>query len=379
MSYSGKTNWQFDEVVKEADLNRIEQGVLDAHAGVETAKSEAKAYTDEKVAGVTPGVIGAVKKSDFDAHTADAGLHVTAAKQAAWDAKETPAGAQAKADQAEVNAKNVSLPRTGGILTGNLGVDTTQSPAISLAIGDNDTGFDWTKDGEFKVMANNVQVGIVNSSQVTIHRPLIVEGVNLKQSVSDGKNQIASAITGKGVSASGSDTFGVLSNKINQINTRLKFHYGRYSFIATPGEVYKVGEEFPHSQHKGDELVLEVTGLDFKPEIFIASFYSTVEYKFIYAYSDSNRYLNISLDGMAQDLKAVGQTTNDAVTFYQNNWNGIEEVRLEARVRILESQKGSCKVGLEFVSRTFNSNYYPSTWKLNGDNRLYMYARFIGT
>lgn len=104
MSYSGKTNWQFDEVVKEADLNRIEQGLLDAHAGVETAKSEAKAYTDEKVAGVTPGAIGAVKKSDFDAHTADAGLHVTAAKQAAWDAKETTAGSQAKADAAKTAA-----------------------------------------------------------------------------------------------------------------------------------------------------------------------------------------------------------------------------------------------------------------------------------
>ncbi|WP_088549309.1 pyocin knob domain-containing protein [Paenibacillus aquistagni] len=108
MSYSGKTNWQFDEVVKEADLNRIEQGLLDVHAGVETARSESKAYTDEKVAGVTPGAIGAVKKSDFDAHTADAGLHVTAAKQAAWDAKETPAGAQAKANQAEGNAINFS-------------------------------------------------------------------------------------------------------------------------------------------------------------------------------------------------------------------------------------------------------------------------------
>ncbi|SMG38195.1 pyocin knob domain-containing protein [Paenibacillus aquistagni] len=138
MSYSGKTNWQFDEVVKEADLNRIEQGLLDAHAGVETAKSEAKAYTDEKVDGITPGAIGAVKKSDFDAHTADAGLHVTAAKQAAWDAKETPAGAQAKADvalaaakadatskatQAETNAKNFtnSLPWQRVRVTDDLG------------------------------------------------------------------------------------------------------------------------------------------------------------------------------------------------------------------------------------------------------------------
>lgn len=223
MSFNGKTNWQFDEVVKEADLNRIEKGIVDAHAMVEQTKLEGQTYTDEKVAEITPNAIGAVKKSDFEAHTADIEIHVTSAKQAEWDGKETPAGAQAKANQAEGNAKNASLPRTGGILTGNLGVDTTQSPAISLAIGDNDTGFDWTKDGEFKVMANNVQVGVVNSSQVTINRPLIVEGVNLKQSVSDGKNQIASAITGKGVSASGSDTFGVLADKIGQINTGKRF------------------------------------------------------------------------------------------------------------------------------------------------------------
>lgn len=39
------------------------------------------------------------------------------------------------------------------------------------------------------------------------------------QSVSDGKKAIASAITGKGVAASGSDSFSTLSTKITQINT----------------------------------------------------------------------------------------------------------------------------------------------------------------
>jgi hypothetical protein len=40
---------------------------------------------------------------------------------------------------------------------------------------------------------------------------------SLKSSVSDGKNQIATAITGKGVPASGSDTFTQLATKISQI------------------------------------------------------------------------------------------------------------------------------------------------------------------
>lgn len=39
---------------------------------------------------------------------------------AAVASKETPAGAQTKADLAETNAKNASLPRTGGNITGNV-------------------------------------------------------------------------------------------------------------------------------------------------------------------------------------------------------------------------------------------------------------------
>ena len=42
---------------------------------------------------------------------------------------------------------------------------------------------------------------------------------SLNSSVSNGKNQVANAITGKGVAASGSDSFATLANKINQINT----------------------------------------------------------------------------------------------------------------------------------------------------------------
>ena len=40
---------------------------------------------------------------------------------------------------------------------------------------------------------------------------------SLKSSVSSGKQQVANAITGKGVSASGNDSFATLANKIGQI------------------------------------------------------------------------------------------------------------------------------------------------------------------
>ena len=42
---------------------------------------------------------------------------------------------------------------------------------------------------------------------------------NLKTSVSSGKQQVANAITGKGVSASQNDSFATLANKISQIST----------------------------------------------------------------------------------------------------------------------------------------------------------------
>ncbi|WP_195574275.1 hypothetical protein [Paenibacillus sp. 1001270B_150601_E10] len=243
MSYTGKTNWQFDEVVKEADLNRIEQGLLDAHAGIETSTSEAKAYTDEKVAGITPGAIGAVSKtgdtmsgplninsslttSQWGSISAASNgfylighncyLHPTkgtyhyrnthaslgakgilfrfgSSSEGIWmfemgnvattaDAEFTPTlkkletseGAQAKANLAETNAKNASLPRSGGGLSGNLGIGST--PSITLAFGDNDTGFKWNGDGDFDIMANNVSVGNVTSAQISLNRPLIVQG-----------------------------------------------------------------------------------------------------------------------------------------------------------------------------------------------------------
>lgn len=49
--------------------------------------------------------------------------------------------------------------------------------------------------------------------------PTNIDFESLKSSVSSGKNAIATAITGKGISASGSDTYAALANKISQINS----------------------------------------------------------------------------------------------------------------------------------------------------------------
>ncbi|PRA08888.1 MULTISPECIES: phage tail protein [unclassified Paenibacillus] len=65
----------------------------------------------------------------------------------------------------------------------------------------------------------------------------------LFQSVSDGKTAIAAAITGKGVAASGSDTFPQLATKIGQIATGLRFVEGTGTttdnFITQRGMAFK--------------------------------------------------------------------------------------------------------------------------------------------
>ncbi|MET3937963.1 hypothetical protein ABIC22_000775 [Paenibacillus sp. PvP094] len=50
--------------------------------------------------------------------------------------------------------------------------------------------------------------------------------IDLFQSVSDGKTAIAAAITGKGVAATGSDTFNQLSSKINSISSNIQILTG---------------------------------------------------------------------------------------------------------------------------------------------------------
>ena len=59
MAYNGKTNWQLNEIVKPEDMNRIEQGVIDAHENLLTHKTDTNSHTDirnkfnEFVKGVT--------------------------------------------------------------------------------------------------------------------------------------------------------------------------------------------------------------------------------------------------------------------------------------------------------------------------------------
>ncbi|BFH10620.1 phage tail protein [Paenibacillus melissococcoides] len=131
---------------------------------VAKALNEAKAYTDQKVddidlSNITPESIGAAKQADLDAHATDAVKHITAAERTSWNAKETTDGAQEKANQAEANAKNASLPRSGGTITGGL---------------------------------------VVNGALTVQSRNVLEEIDNVKSSVVDGKGKVAGAINDKG-------------------------------------------------------------------------------------------------------------------------------------------------------------------------------------
>src|SRR5690625_782309 len=84
-------------------------------------------------------------------------------------------------------------------------------------------GFQYHTDGEWKKVplsekSNTFSKKQTYSDNVEVKGNLVVDGVDLKSSVSNGKNGIATAITDMGQSASGSDTFAQLANKVKDIS-----------------------------------------------------------------------------------------------------------------------------------------------------------------
>ncbi|QZN77385.1 phage tail protein [Paenibacillus sp. DR312] len=84
----------------------------------------------------------------------------------------------------------------------------------------------------------------------------------LFQSVSDGKTAIAAAITGKGVAASGSDTFPQLATKIGQIETGIKFASGTTTSMGTKVFLFSSGTSINY-------YYIKVSNLGFKPSTIV--------------------------------------------------------------------------------------------------------------
>lgn len=108
MAYEEKTDWLPDDPINEDDVNRWEKGIKDAHTDLAAHKNDMNNPHNTTKAQIGLGNVDNVKqasKAEFNEHNSDSTRHITSTERKEWNAKETPAGAQNKADQAEVNAK----------------------------------------------------------------------------------------------------------------------------------------------------------------------------------------------------------------------------------------------------------------------------------
>lgn len=163
-----------DIVEKNIDIVTIVGNASSVSATIESSLVFASQQDLDALAGA--GRTTETVKGNADAianHEADIVIHVTQTDKDNWNAKETPAGAQAKVD----SHKNTA---------------TGAHPATAISIQDT--------EGHF----------VASDAEGALHE--------LFTNVSDGKNSVASAITDMGQAASGSDTFATLATKIRDIS-----------------------------------------------------------------------------------------------------------------------------------------------------------------
>ncbi|WP_260448106.1 phage baseplate upper protein [Listeria seeligeri] len=119
-----------DEVTSESARLDSEIAGLDAKIDTETTKLQTNANDlQQQFDSFSPEQF--TPKIDFENHIYNSDIHVTIANKISWEAKETPVGAQAKADKALDDAKTytnsmfdeygawVNLPLTSGFSTGD--------------------------------------------------------------------------------------------------------------------------------------------------------------------------------------------------------------------------------------------------------------------
>jgi hypothetical protein len=229
-------NWQMNktyEALKEVQEKAAEK------TEVVSAIEDTKKYTDQKVAGIdltkiTPDSIGAVKKSDFDAHTADGTRHVTASDRNTWNTKETTDGAQAKANTAETNAKNyvnglqwqrrkVSDDAGNAIVVSDLNADLT----TGWYMGSNMANAPTSEWFWVEIIRHNHLWTVQNAycfNRQSYYQRMKINGnwtpwsQDLFQSGNSAKQGTVDAIISKGISASMTDEWPTLHNKIRTLH-----------------------------------------------------------------------------------------------------------------------------------------------------------------
>nr|WP_260871492.1 pyocin knob domain-containing protein [Paenibacillus sp. Y412MC10] len=259
-------NWdKIDEAVGKVreDLGNIDVDIPEAsltEKGI-VQLSSATNGTRENVAATEKAVKAAYDKGSE-------GVTAAEAAQVMAEAAETPAGAQSKANAAENNAKSyidakpwqkhkvsaddgTAIDISGQnlnniLLTGFYkGNGMINAPALSSGWGYVEVirhAETWVLQKIYDLHADRFYMRRRTDSGWTAWTQ------DLFTSVANGKQAIASAISGKGVPASGSDEFAVLASKIIQIKTGIQ--------VATGNTAFSSGAR-------------TITNLPFKPQILV--------------------------------------------------------------------------------------------------------------
>ncbi|MEC0724651.1 hypothetical protein P8852_07825 [Bacillus spizizenii] len=109
MAYDAKTDWLPDDPINEDDVNRWEKGIQDAHKDLAVHKNDMNNPHNTTKAQIGLGNVDNVQqasKKEFEEHLNDSQRHITPVERENWNAKETTAGAQEKADKALSDAKH---------------------------------------------------------------------------------------------------------------------------------------------------------------------------------------------------------------------------------------------------------------------------------
>ncbi|RED34666.1 hypothetical protein [Paenibacillus sp. VMFN-D1] len=149
---------------------------------------------------------------------------------------------------------------SGGVVSGTVSIEIryASSPYDLIAFLNADPNSDWHRksvtfnvpSGTPSILVRLACTGIpasgtaaytrikINSGSIEMPYSNEIDNQLLFQSVSNGKNAIASAITGKGVPASGSDIFPVLADKIKQIPTGATINVQRGYALIPAGSLF---------------------------------------------------------------------------------------------------------------------------------------------
>lgn len=200
----------------------------------------------------------------------------------------------------------------------------------------------------------NTKVGTLSSLNTTAKTNLVAAVNELFTSASDGKTQIASAITGKGVAASGSDTFPTLASKIGQITTGIN---GEAVRSAVANEVIAKGdrvttEVFAKLPNPATTPINVTVGIDCSSDgTYTAVIYDSASSPVIYkkvndvftklANVDTNpvgsaRGIALSTDGM---YMAVAHNSAPYISVYKNNSDTFTKL---PNLSDLPTSSGSC-------------------------------------